>query len=130
MGRIAGPPYRTAEQWHGPCYVLSPEDFVAGWREVIAIIPAIPRRVRQVRIYAKARQVLTDQMRRIITWPRGKPLEWQFEDVPMRKREPGWHTRARELRSRGMSVRNIMRELGIRNRARLDYVLNLKGLDQ
>lgn len=101
MIHIAGPPYRAESQWHGPCYVLSPEDYEHGWREVLAILPAIPRRPPgRVRIYIFSR--------------------------PMRslEPEPGWHIRARELRARGLSVRAVMRELGIRNRFAMDRALN------
>lgn len=114
MSRIAGPPYRTESQWHGPCYVLDPDEWANGWREVIAVIPAIPPRRRRVRIYAAARRVFTGETRRVVTFPKGRPWDTRLVDAPVLRREPRWHTRARELRARGVSVRAIMHALHIR----------------
>lgn len=123
MSRIAGPPYRTEMQWHGPCYVLDPDDYMAGWREVQAILPPIPPRLRRAKIYAAIRAVVTKATRTVCTWPRGRPLDWRLEAVPVMRQEAAWHTRARELRARGLSIRAVMKELGIRDRFAMDRVL-------
>lgn len=124
MNRIAGPPYRTAAQWHGPCYVFDPEDWRHGWREVVAVLPPIPPRPRRVRIYAASRPVMTQETRLVATWPKGRPLDWSLKAVPVARRVPAWHTRARELRARGLSVRAIMKALGLRSRHALNAVLS------
>jgi hypothetical protein len=123
MSRIAGPPYRTAEQWHGPCYILSPDDWVAGWREVIAVLPPIQPKPRRARIYARSRPVATQATRTVAVWPKGRPLDWRLVDAPVMRREPGWYTRAREMRARGLSVRSIMKALHLRSRHKLELVL-------
>lgn len=122
---IAGPPYRTAEQWHGLCYVLDPDDWNSGWREVRAVLPPIPPRPRRVRSYAAGiRPVTTQATRTVVTWPKGRPLDWRLEAAPVMRPEPGWHGRARELRARGLSVRAIMRALGVKNQAAMQRVLS------
>lgn len=127
MSRIAGPPYRTESRWHGPCYVLDPAEWAKGWREVVAILPAIPRLIKRPRIYAAARRVLTQETRQVVAWPESRPWETRLVAVPVLRREPGWHTRARELRARGLSVRSIMRTLHLRSRHGLDRVLRTAG---
>lgn len=125
MSRIAGPPYRTSEQWHGPCYVFDPVDWEAGWREVVAVLPPIPRRApRRAKIYAAARSVLTRAVRRVVSWPKGRPLDWRLVDELVVRPAPAWHAQARALRARGLSIRAVMRELGIKSQNAMQRVLD------
>jgi hypothetical protein len=112
--RIAGPPYRTADQVCGPCYVLSVKAWKKGIRTEVAVLPAIlPKRRRPKRVLAPVRpRVRAQAARNIVTWPEGRPLEWAI----VRAAEPGWHTRARELRAQGLSIREIMMAVGVHSR--------------
>ncbi len=120
MTRIAGPPYRTSAQWHGPCYVLDPDDPT----RVITVIPAIPPRPRRQRVYvAVSRRVVTEATRRVVWSPPGRPWDLRFKLIPVLRQEPGWHARARELRAKGLSIRAVMRELGVKDNAGMQRVL-------
>lgn len=87
---VALPPYRSPDQFHGPCYVLDADIWNRlGWREVVAVLPAS----------------LPPQKRAVTTLYR----------PPYVPGQPLWHDRARALRARGMSIRRIMVELGLVN---------------
>jgi hypothetical protein len=121
--QIAPPPYISPEQLHGPCFVLDAKLWMMGVRKVVrTILPkrAALKRPRAV-IYRPA--TLTAERRQVVTWPRGRPTQWRLELVATVKPEPLWHTRARALRQQGMSIRRIMGELGLVNRAAVDKVL-------
>ena len=120
---IASPPYRSLEQFHGPCFVLDAELWAQGTRRVVrTILPKLPR-VRHYKPVVYRPGVLAGETRRIVTWPPGRPQDWRIEAVPVARPEPLWHTRVKALRRAGMSVRRIMAELGLVNRQAVDRVL-------
>lgn len=85
---------------------------MAGWREVIAIIPAKEGSTRRGKPVTFSRSVETGKTRLVAVWPKGRPLDWRLEAKPVLRREPAWYGRARELRRRGMSFRRIAAEVG------------------
>jgi hypothetical protein len=93
---IALPPYRSAEQYPGPCYVLCPDAWELGWREVLRVLPPRLPPVKRPRIVLYA------------------PL---VRAGGSRSNEPLWHAKARIMRSQGVTVRGIMRDLGLVNYA-------------
>lgn len=94
-----------------------------GKRVVIDVIepknPPVPKPLPE-----RAPAPLTGETRRVVLWPAGMPWAWHIENVPVRKSEPRWAARARELRAFGWSIRRIMKELGVRNRRQMDEILN------
>lgn len=119
---VAGEPYRHPEACHGPCYVLCPAAWSRGERVVLEIVPAHnPPPVRASLTLESLLQ--SPQTRRIVVWRRGAPHDWWFENVPVRRPEPAWARRARELRAAGWSERRIMQELGIASKRALGAVL-------
>jgi hypothetical protein len=122
VSRRAGPPVRTADQFSGPCYVLSVKDFKHGVRTVVAELPAIaPSRKRRRKLIVPVQPAFTPKPSAAgVDWPKGRPLDWELVARPI---EPDWHTRARDLRAQGLSVREIMRALGLKNRRAVDMAL-------
>jgi hypothetical protein len=105
---IALPPYRSPEQFHGPCYVLCADAWNdLGWREVVRVLPPRLPPLKRPRIVLYAPPVRAGGSK---------------------ANEPLWHAKARLMRSQGATVRAIMRELGLVNRAALDRVLKADGL--
>lgn len=91
---LALAPYRSPEQFHGPCYVLDAEVWnTLGWREVVMILPA---------------KIAPPKREKVVVYPRM---------VCGTRHEPRWHDAARALRARGRSIRQIMAELRLVNYA-------------
>jgi hypothetical protein len=102
---VAGPPYTSQDQSHGPCYVLCPRRRRKGERLVLAILePPDPVSSRSTPSYPAPVQIGT---RRVVVSPPGRPLEWRLDVVPVYRPVPAWHTRARRLRAQGLSYRAI-----------------------
>lgn len=119
---VARPPFRHPEACHGPCYVLDPLAWELGERVVIRVIAAENKPIRK--ISRPASPVRPAPMRRVVSWPEGRPLEWFVTKAPERLQEPRWASRARELRGAGWSIRRILKELGIRSSRFLREVLD------
>jgi len=120
---VASPPYRSPEQWHGPCFVLDVKAWRRGERVTVRTTLPLPRRVVHPKPVVWHPDLQTGETRQVVTWPPGQPQDWRIEEVPVMRREPLWHARARALRAAGLSIRRIMAELGLVNRAALDRVL-------
>jgi hypothetical protein len=105
---IALPPYRSPEQFHGPCYVLCADAWNdLGWREVVRVLPPRLPPLKRPRIVLYA------------------PL---VKAGGSRANEPLWHAKARLMRSQGATVRAIMRELGLVNYAAVYAVIKPTGV--
>lgn len=120
---ITGSPLRGPEAVHGPCYVLCPLAYATGRRVVIRTIPARNTPQKKTRSAASQTASAGLPVRRIATWPEGRPHDWRIVSVPVKKKEPRWAKRARELRASGWSIRRIMKELGVNSRRHLAEVL-------
>lgn len=118
---VAKPPFRHPEASHGPCYVLDPFAWELGERVVVRVIAAQNEPVRKVP--RTAAPVKPPQMRRVVSWPLGQPLDWFITKAPERLQEPRWAARARELRAAGWSIRRIMKEIGVRSSRYLREIL-------
>lgn len=121
MSRIAGKPYRSPEQQHGPCYILDPDAWMAGERVVIGVIAAKNPLVAD--LPQRERRPSPSETRRVLAWPRGRAWDWFWTIVDVAPQEPAWAGRARELRRAGWSIRRIMDELNIKSRSQLAKVL-------
>lgn len=122
---ITGSPLRGPEAVHGPCYVLCPLAYATGRRVVIRTIPARNTPQKKTRPAASQTASAGLPVRRIATWPEGRPHDWRIVSVPVKKKEPRWAKRARELRASGWSIRRIMKELGVNNRQWMDKMLDI-----
>lgn len=111
---VAGPPYRSPEACHGPCYVLDLLAYELGERIVLAILPAKNRPVKKPRKEPE-RLVTCTEMRRVVVSPIGRAWDWKLIWVPVRPPEPVWAASARRLRANGWSRRRIMKKLGIKS---------------
>ena len=62
----------------------------------------------------EAKTIRPITVRRIVTWPVGKPLDWllSYAVAPKRK-EPKWVDKARKLQAAGWGRRRIQRELRV-----------------
>ena len=121
---IAGPPYRSPEACHGPCYVLDPFAYELGERVVLEILPAKNPRVKKPRKAPQERLVKCSEMRRVVISPIGRAWDWKLIWVPVRPPEPFWAASARRLRSNGWAIRRILKELGLNNMRRLQEILD------
>lgn len=111
---FAGPLFITADQLPGPCYVLCPKRWRKGVRFILATLqPLIPTPAQAIS-FAPRQQIGT---RQVVTFPRGRPLEWRLVDEPVYKEAPAWHIEARRLRAQKMSQRKIAKIVGKSKRA-------------
>lgn len=120
---VAPPPYVSPEQLPGPCFVLCPKAWRKGERKVLRVLLPKVAAVKSPKPVIYRPATVPGETREVVTWPKGRPWDWRIEVVPVMRPEPIWHTRARALKSRGISIRQIMAELGLVNRQALDRVL-------
>ena len=112
---LAGPIYTTAEQQPGPCYVLCPRRWRKGERYVLAVLePLTVYANRRPRSFKQPSPLGT---KKVVTWPKDRPLEWRLTNIPTYKPIPAWHIQAQRLRASGMSYRAIAAEVGKDKRA-------------
>jgi hypothetical protein len=112
----------TDDHRPGPCYVLDPAAWMRGERLVLAVLP--PKLDKEPRrLVPTIPPPEPTETRLLAVWPKGRPWDWRLENVLVRRAEPAWAGRARALRAQGWSIRRTMKELGVKNRQKMDSVL-------
>ena len=115
--KIAGPPYKGAEPLNGPCYVLDPEAYNLGLRLILRTLPARnPKIRRQPQFRPKPPPVRTETLR-VVAWAPGKPRDFYFKTIVVRRTEASWKSKARRLLAAGWPERRIAREVRRSRRA-------------
>ena len=119
----ANPPYQDPQARHGPCYVLDPAEWNKGNRAIIEVIPAKNPRIRPHYDPPEV-PVRPSETKRVVTWDKGRAHDFRFENVPVKRTEPRWAARARELKAAGWAERRIMKELGLKSKRYFAEVLH------